>query len=378
MPELIGGDRASVWERDGLPPAEPFPTLAEVRAAARAKLEKDAWDYLEGGAGAHETLHDNTESFRRWRFRPRMLSGAAAPRLGTRFLGMDLSMPVLSAPFGSDGLFHTDGHMAVARACSAAGIASVVPEACSHSLETVAGAAPAAARVFQLHPAGPEANFLTMALRARAAGYGALCITVDCPTAGWREHLMRSGFMPSPALVSGNYPAEGGVSPWRIFGQLVPRGEAPWSWEKLGRLCARAGLPFLVKGVLTAEDACRSRDIGASGVVVSNHGGRQLDGAPAALDVIEEVRAALGPAFPVALDGGVWRGSDILKARALGADVVLLGRAIAMGLAAAGEAGVRRVLELIRGELATTMVLAGCGDIAHVARGLLREAPGCR
>jgi len=362
---------ADRWSDQG---ATAFPTLDAVYAKARAVLDKPVWDYLDGGAGQHETLDDNRAAFARWRFRPRVLTGMEAPKLATTFLGVPLAMPLLTAPFGSDGLFDPEGHRAVARANARFGIASIVPEACSFSMEEVAAAAPSAARFVQLHPAGPADNFLTMLRRAEDAGYDAICITADCPTAGWREHLMRSGFMPDAAVVAGNYRDRAGVSPWDIFGHLVPRGEAPWSWRKLADLCAQSRLPFIVKGILTAEDAIAARDAGAAGAVVSNHGGRQLDGAPAALDQVAEVREAVGASMAVAIDGGVRRATDVLKALALGADVVVLGRAVAMGLAAAGEAGVGRVLELFQAELKTTMTLAGCADVAAARPHLLQPS----
>lgn len=351
-----------------------FATLDDVYAAARARLKPEVWEYLDGGAGQNETLADNRQAFARWRFRPRVLTGMGEPSTATTFLGVELALPLLTAPFGSDALFAPEGHRAVARANARLGIASIVPEAASFSMEEVAAAAPAAARFVQLHPAGPAGNFVSMLHRAEDAGYAAVCITADCPTAGWREHLLRSGFMPDASVIAGNYRDKEGVSPWDIFGHLVPRGEAPWSWRKLAELCARSRLPFFVKGILTAEDAVLAKESGAAGVIVSNHGGRQLDGSPASLDQLPEIREAVGAGLAVALDGGVRRATDVLKALALGADVAVLGRAAAMGLAAAGEAGVVRVLELFRDELRTSMTLAGCPDIAALGPHLLQPA----
>ena len=355
---------------------ETFATLEDVYVAAQRALKEPVWDYLDRGAGQHETLDDNRAAFARWRFRPRVLTGMGEPSTATAFLGIELAMPLLTAPFGSDALFDPEGHRAVARANARHGIASIVPEAASFSMEEIAAAAPSAARLVQLHPAGPESNFTSMLRRAEDAGYAVVCITADCPTAGWREHLMRSGFMPDASVVAGNYRDKAGVSPWDIFGHLVPRGEAPWSWRKLADLCARSRLPFVVKGILTAEDAILAREAGAAGVLVSNHGGRQLDGAPASLDQLPEIRQAVGADMAVGLDGGVRRATDVLKALALGADVVVLGRAAAMGLAAAGEAGVARVLELFRAELKTSMTLAGCADVAGIGPHLLQPARG--
>ncbi len=357
---------------------EPFATLDDVYAAARGALREHVWDYLDGGAGQGETLDDNRRAFARWRFRPRVLTGMGEPSMATAFLGVELAMPLLTAPFGSDALFDPEGHRAVARANARYGVASIVPEAASFSMEEVVAAAPSAARFVQLHPAGPVSNFVSMLHRAEDAGYAAICITADCPTAGWREHLMRSGFMPDASVVAGNYRDKAGVSPWDIFGHLVPRGEAPWSWRKLAELCSQGRLPFFVKGILTAEDAVLAREAGAAGILVSNHGGRQLDGAPASLDQLPEIRQAVGPEVAIGLDGGVRRATDVLKALALGADVVVLGRAAAMGLAARGEAGVARVLELFRDELRTSMTLAGCSSIAAIGPHLLQPASGSR
>jgi 4-hydroxymandelate oxidase len=353
----------------------PFATLAEVFEAGRGRLDPDIRAFLEGGAGEEETLTDNRRAFAAWRFRPRVLTGQAAPDPRTRFLGIPLAMPVLTAPFGADRLFDPDGHLAVARANARFGTASIVPEASSFSLQAVAAAAPAAARILQLHPAGSAEHFREMIARARDAGYDALCITADCPTAGWREHMMRSRWMPPAEMVSGNYPEAGGVIPWDIFGQLVPLNEPPWSWRKLADLCGGpAGMKFMVKGILTAEDAHAAREAGAAAVLVSNHGGRQLDGAPATLDQLPEIRDALGTGFPIAFDGGVRRATDIIKALALGADVVVIGRAAALGLAAAGENGVFRVLELLHAELVTTMTLLGVPDIAAIGHRCVQAA----
>ena len=247
-------------------------------------------------------------------------------------------------------------------------MASIVPEAGTHSLEDVAAAAPEAARIAQLHPMGDEANFTRMLRRIEDAGYSAVCVTVDCPTGGWRERNLRNRFTLDPALIAGNYPAGNGVRPQDVFGQLFTRDQPVWGWDRLAALMSGTRLPWIAKGVLTGEDAVRAVDAGASAVLVSNHGGRQLDGAPAALAQLPEVVCAVGDAVEVLLDSGVRTGADIVKAVALGARVVVLGRLVAAGLAAAGEAGVLRVHELLRDELTTVLTLLGHGSISDLTR----------
>jgi 4-hydroxymandelate oxidase len=355
-----------------------FATLSEVFEAARANLEPAVWDYLDGGAGDELTLAENRRAFARWQFRPRALSGISPPDTRTTFLDIPLSMPVLTSPFGSDRLFHPDGHLAVARANAQFGVASIVPEASSFSLEEIQSTAPAAARIFQLHPLGTEENFLRMIHRAEDAGYDALCVTADSPTGGWRERSMHTRFSPDLDALTGNYPPPAREDAMKVFGQLFHMDQPIWSWAKVANLCSHSHLPFMVKGILTAEDARAAVDAGASAILVSNHGGRQLDSAPAALEQLAEVVTEVGGKVEIVLDSGVRRGSDILKGLALGANVVVIGRAAAMGLAANGEDGVYRVLELMQKELVTTMALVGCPKIASVERSFVQLSPSAR
>jgi 4-hydroxymandelate oxidase len=348
--------------------AEHLATLSEVRDAAQRALPHDSWDFLESGAGQEETLADNIRAFARWRFRPRVLTGISAPDPATHFLGIDLTMPVLTAPFGADRLFHPDGHCAVARANAEFGIASIVPEASSFSMEAVADAAPSAARIMQMHPWGESDELLARIERAATAGYEFVCLTLDCPTGGWRERGMRNRLVFDYGAIAGNYDLE---SLWTA----LEDGATMWSWDQLAELCSRAPLPCLAKGILTREDAEAAVQAGVVAIIVSNHGGRQLDGAPAALDQLPEVLAAVRDRVPVGVDGGIRRGTDILKAVALGAQVVLIGRLAAYGLAAAGEAGVARVLQLLHGELITSMTLLGCADVASLQSGMIQPAP---
>ncbi|HVW42085.1 MAG TPA: alpha-hydroxy acid oxidase [Amycolatopsis sp.] len=343
-----------------------FATLSEVVDAAREALAPEVRDFLDGGAGRELTLRRNRSAFDRWAYRPRVMTGLTTPDLTTTFLGIPLGLPVLTSPFGADGLFHPDGHCAVARANAAEGVVSIVPEAGTHGIEAVAAAGPAAARIAQLHPMGPPANFAAMLRRIEDAGYDAVCVTVDCPTAGWRERNLHNRFDPDPSVITGNYPAGGAVSPEEVFGQLFTRTERIWTWAELGERMAGTALPWMAKGVLTGDSADAAISAGASAVLVSNHGGRQLDGAPAALDQLPEVAEAVRGRAQIALDSGIRSGSDIVTALALGADAVVVGRLPAYGLAAGGEAGVRRVHQLLREEMCTVLTLLGANAVSEL------------
>jgi 4-hydroxymandelate oxidase len=357
-------------------PDDRFATLDELVAGARDAIADDGlWDFLEGGAGDEQTLADNRAAFARLRLRPRLMSGIGVPSLETTFFGIELGVPILTSPFGAEGQFHPEGHLAVARANAVAGAASIVPEASTFSLEDIAAAAPRAARIMQLHPMGSERTVAWMIGRAAAAGYGAICFTCDCPTAGWRERNLRNRFDVDLAAVSGNYPPDGEVGLEEVFGQLFRRDEPIWTWERLAAVAAEGGLPWMAKGVLTAEDALAAAHAGARAVLVSNHGGRQLDGAPASLSQLPEIARALeGGAVEIALDSGVRRGADVIKALALGADAVVVGRLAAYALAAGGERGVARMHELLREEMITIMSLVGRERIADLDRSML-QAP---
>jgi isopentenyl diphosphate isomerase/L-lactate dehydrogenase-like FMN-dependent dehydrogenase len=361
MDALPAEEKPGPWRK-----SECFATLSEIVEAARRSLPEAALAFLEGGAGEERSLRDNRAAFHRWNFVPRVLTGSGVPDLSTSFLGIPLAMPVLTSPFGADGLFHPQGQCAVARANAAEGVASIVPEAGTYSFESVAESAPKAARIAQLHPMGSPENFVGMLRRIEAAGYQAVCITVDCPTAGWREHNLRNRFVPDRSVISGNYPSDSPTSPETVFGQLFERPGTVYSWAQLGDLMKETSLPWMAKGVLTEADAHAAVAAGADAVLVSNHGGRQLDGVPAALTQLPEVVAAVAGRAQVALDSGIRRGSDIVTALALGADVVVIGRLAAYGLAAGGEPGVRRVHQLLRAEMSTVLNLLGAGDVAEL------------
>jgi 4-hydroxymandelate oxidase len=346
-----------------------FATLDEIREAALATLSPAARDFLEGGAGDEVTLRRNRRAFQRWAFVPRLMSGLSVPSTATRFLGVDLALPILTAPFGADGLFHLDGQIAVARANAAAGTASIVPEAGTHPLEKIAAAAPGSVAFGQVHPLGTDEGFRAMTRRYEDAGYRGICVTCDVPIAGWRDRNLRNQYLPDHALFGGNYATiEQALGQ---LGQLLEREAPVWSWSKLGRLLAQGSLPWIAKGIMTVHDAHAALAAGASALLVSNHGGRQLDGQRASLDALPEIRDAVGPDVAIAFDSGVRRGSDVVKAIALGADVVVIGRLAAYGLAAGGEAGLARVLNLLRAEITTILTLLGRGSVADLNRDAL-------
>ncbi len=353
-----------------------FATLDEIHAAALASLTEPVRDFLEGGSGDEITLRANRRAFERWALRPRIMAGLDVPSTATTFMGVPLKLPVLTAPFGADALFDPEGQIAVARANQRMGTASIAPEAGSHPVEEVAIAGREAAAFGQLHPMGPEDNFLRMLDRYESAGYQAFCVTCDCPTAGWRERNMHNRFVPPTEVIGGNYPAGGDIELETVFGQLFYNDQPVWSWDKLGELMRHSSLPWMAKGIMTPEDAVAAVAAGASGLLVSNHGGRQLDGVMASLDALPAIRDAVGPSISIALDSGVRRGTDVVKAIALGADVVVLGRLAVYGLAAGGEAGVMRVMELLAEEITTVLTLLGRGGIAELDRSALVRVGG--
>jgi isopentenyl diphosphate isomerase/L-lactate dehydrogenase-like FMN-dependent dehydrogenase len=345
-----------------------YVAIEEIHAAAIKNLPRDVADFLEGGAGTESTLRANREAFGRWVIRPRPMSGVSVPRMSTEILGIPLALPILTAPFGGDAMFAADGQLAVARANATCGTVSIVPEVGTFSYEEVAAAAPAAARIAQLYP---YESFDDVAKRVRAAGYEALCVTVDGGVMGFRVRNRVNRFSPDPSVFSGNVAGDGTPSVAETYGLMVTAETPAWSWGRLAEATARHGLPWIAKGILTKEAAEAALTARASAILVSNHGGREIDPAPASLDVLPEVAGAVAGRVPVLLDSGIRTGADVFLALALGADAVVIGRLAAYGLAAAGEAGVRRVIELLTEELRTLMILAGAPDIASITPDLV-------
>jgi isopentenyl diphosphate isomerase/L-lactate dehydrogenase-like FMN-dependent dehydrogenase len=346
--------------------------LSDLAVHARRGARGAVWDFLEGGAGTERTVAANVEEFNRWVFRPRILTGSQPPSLETTYLGWSLRMPVATAPFGADGLFHPDGQLAVAAAAQDVGALAIAPHVSTHSLERIREAAPEAALMFQLHPVGSLKNFRRLVKRAENAGYRGLVITADCPTAGYRDRVLANQFVYEDVM-RGNYEGADEYAE-EMFGEFRTMSQPLWTFDYLAEALSETSLPVVIKGVMTAEDAELSAKMGAAGVIVSNHGGRQLDCAPAALRQLPEVVEAVGGRISVALDGGIRRGTDVLKALALGADLVVVGRLAAMGLCAGGRAGVRRALEMLAAEMIKSLALLGRSGVTDIDRSMVMPA----
>jgi len=324
----------------------------EWEARAAEALEPRPFDYIAGGAGSESTMHANREAFERRRLRPRMLRGNRERELAVEVLGTRSPAPFLLAPVGVLSIAHAEGELAVARASAATGVPLILSSAASHTIEQVAEAMGDAPRWFQLYWVNDREIAASFVQRAEAAGYAAIVVTLDTPVLGWRERDLRSAYLP---FITGEGCAQFFSDP--VFRSRLerPPEEDPLAaaaamlatfpnldltWDDLDWLRAQTNLPLLVKGVLAGEDAVLAFEHGADGIVVSNHGGRQVDGSVAALDAFVEVRAAVGPEAVLLMDGGIRRGADVLKAVALGADAVLLGRPYAYGLAVGRQEGV--------------------------------------
>ena len=325
----------------------------DYEAAAAERLDAAVYGYYAGGAGDEVTLRDNVDAFRRWQLRPRVLVDVGQPSTATTVLGQELSLPVLVAPVAYQRLAHAEGEVAMGRAVAAAGSLMCLSTLSTSTLEDVA--ATGAARWFQLYVFTDDGVNRELVERAHANGFTALVLTVDTPVLGRRVSDVRTGFalpheLTVPAL------GRGGVTPAEALAMVSPST----SWKDIESFAAMARLPVVVKGVLTAEDAKLACEHGAAALVVSNHGGRQLDGVSATVDALPEVVEAVAGRIEVLLDGGIRRGADVVKALALGARAVLAGRAPLWGLAVDGEAGARRVLELLRDEIELALQLVGC------------------
>jgi isopentenyl diphosphate isomerase/L-lactate dehydrogenase-like FMN-dependent dehydrogenase len=355
--------------------AMPTPVnLDEYEPIARERMPQPAFDYVAGGAEDELTLADNRDAFQRIRLLPRFLTGVSKVDLSTEVLGHKLAMPVMLAPVALQKLAHPDGEAAAARAAADTGILQIVSTVSSLSLEDIA-AATDAPRWFQLYCYQDRDVNKRLVERAEAAGYTAIVMTIDVPRLGRRERDMRNLLSFPEDVGPGNFATEANLS-------SVPderRGSALamyWntlihdslSWDDVDWLRSLTSLPVLLKGVLHPDDATKALDHGVSGIVVSNHGGRQLDGSPAGIDALPAVVEAVAGRVPVLVDGGVRRGTDVIKALALGAEAVLIGRPYVYGLAVGGQAGAARVLALLREEIEVSMALLGVDDVKKLDR----------
>jgi isopentenyl diphosphate isomerase/L-lactate dehydrogenase-like FMN-dependent dehydrogenase len=349
-----------------------FVNVDDFEAVARERLDPGAYGYYAGGSGDEQTLRANAAAFARWELRPRVLVDVSTVSTATTVLGAEPAMPLLVAPTAFQQLANAEGELATARAAAAAGTVMCLSTLSSVSPGELAAAAPDGVRWFQLYWS-PDRGFTAELLAAVVeAGFGAVLLTVDFPVAGRRERDLRENFTLPDDLPQPNLPVTLARSDFHAaIGGVV---DNTLTWRDLEWLRSTCPLPLLVKGVLTAEDALLAAEHGAAGVVVSNHGGRQLDGVPATLDVLPEVVDAVGERVEVLFDGGIRRGTDVLKALALGARAAFAGRAVLWGLAAAGEEGVAQVLALLRGEIEVGLKLLGCRSPAEVTRAHVRLA----
>jgi len=356
----------------------PLVNVFDYEELARQKLSQPFFDYLAGGADDEVTLHRNREAFQRIELRPRALVDVSNVDLATTVLGREVAMPVLLAPVALQRLAHSEGEVASARAAAEAGTIMALSTMASATIEEVAAAADGP-KWFQLyvHPDRDVAKRLVQ--RAEAAGYLAICLTVDVPHLGRRERDLRNRLEYPPDVTHMNYAGEIEAPPITVApGQSALAASAghlidpSLTWDVLDWLRSVTALPILVKGITIAEDARLAVDKSVAGIVVSNHGGRQLDGAPATIDVLPEIVAAVEGRCEVLFDSGIRRGTDVLKALALGANAVLIGRAFMWGLAVGGEEGVARVLAMLRNELELAMALCGCRSVAEISRDVVR------
>ena len=364
-----------------------FPTsIADLEAAAQRVMTPGAFGYVAGGAGSEATMRANREAFDRWRIVPRMLRDVSVRDLSTEILGTRMPAPVMLAPVGVQSIVHDDAEVAVARAAASLGVPMVLSTAAAKSMEDVAAANGDGPRWFQLYwPGDPEltASFLE---RAEKAGFAAIVVTLDTWMLAWRPRDLQAAYLPflrgegvanyfsDPVFRSrlSKPPEEDPLAAITAWGAVWTNPSL--TWDHLPFLREHTSLPILLKGILHPDDARRAVDHGVDGVVVSNHGGRQVDGAIGALDALPGVIDAAAGRIPVLFDSGVRTGADAFKAIALGAKAVLLGRPYVWGLGLGGEEGVRTVLRMFLAELDLTMALSGYSTTADIGRDAIVSA----
>jgi isopentenyl diphosphate isomerase/L-lactate dehydrogenase-like FMN-dependent dehydrogenase len=341
--------------------------VADYFDRAAEKVDPKLWCYFEGGAGDEVTLRANVGAFGRWRLRPRMLVDVTGVSTATTVLGAPVSMPVLVAPFAMQQLLHPEGELATARAAAAAGTLICVSTVTTTAHDEIAEAVGSAPRWLQLYVLRDKQRTLDHIVEARESGYSALALTVDVPMLGRRERDLRLGFdlpldLPLPYIKGKDRNVE------MTFAEQVQMSPSV-TWRDLEWIASESGMPLLLKGILTREDATLAIEHGVAAIIVSNHGGRQLDGVAASLDALPEVVEAVAGRCEVYVDGGIRRGTDVLKALALGARATLTGRAVASALAVGGEAGVLDVLTMLHDEIELGLALLGCTSPDQVTRG---------
>jgi isopentenyl diphosphate isomerase/L-lactate dehydrogenase-like FMN-dependent dehydrogenase len=356
------------------PAAGPI-NLADFEALAAERLDPGPLGYFAGGAWDEVTLRENVSSWRSWRLRPRMLVDVGEVSTATQLLGTEISMPVVIAPVAFQRMAHDDGEEGMARAAAEAGTLMCLSTIATARPSDVARAAPDGHRWFQLYCFRDRAVTQTLIDEAVEFGYEAIVLTADAPRLGWRERDMRRGFVVPPSVTVPSVAAALGsdvpIGPSEAFALIDPT----LTWATLEELVSSCDLPVLVKGLLTAEDAELAIEHGATGVIVSNHGGRQLDGVAPSSEALPEIVDAVSGRGTVLVDGGIRRGTDVLVALALGADAVMIGRPALWGLAVDGQRGALSVLKILRNEIELALTLAGCTSPAAVTAEHVRHAP---
>ncbi len=352
--------------------------LFEYEALAKNNLSQMAWDYYVSGAGDEVTLRNNRNAFEGFQLRPRVLVDVSQRDLSTQILGKSQELPILIAPMAFQCLANPAGEIATAKAAAEMGITMVLSTMATKSMEEVAAVKQVGHQWFQLYVHRDRGLTKALVERAYNSGFQALCLTVDAPLLGRRERDARNQFALPPGMELAN------LATWKdleitqkngesgLFTYFAEQLDPGLTWADVEWLRELSPLPLVVKGILRGDDALRAVEHGANGIIVSNHGGRQLDGAIATIDALGEIVTAVGSQAEVLMDGGIRRGTDILKALALGAKAVLVGRPILWGLAVGGGQGVQHIIELLRDELDLAMALTGCATLQDIDSSLIQ------
>ena len=375
-------------------------SIEDLRQAARRRLPRMVFEFVEGGSDDERTLQWNREAFARYQLNPKVLVDVSDIDTSTTVLGRTLELPIILAPVGAARLAHHEGELAIARAAEKAGIIYASPSMGNFSIEDVAEVTEGPLW-FQIYVWRDRSLLRDYIDRCRAQGYAALCLTVDVPVLGNRERDLRYGMTIPPRFKLRSI-LDAAMHPrwwWHLlFGQrftmanvagragtrdkigalsafVKSQFDPSVTWRDVEWMLGEWNGPFAIKGILRPEDAVRAADLGVQAIVVSNHGGRQLDGTPSALDVLPEIVDAVGDRTEVILDGGIRRGSDIVKALSLGARACMIGRPYLYGLAAGGQRGVTRAMELLESETRRTLALVGCRTLAELDHSVLRPLP---
>ena len=365
---------------------ELFPlTFEELEATAQEKLSKEAFGYIQSGAGGEETLRDNTSSFSKYSIIPRFLNDVSTLDTSVNLFGRTYAYPLLIAPVGMQLIAHEDGDIATAKAAAEIGVPFIQSTVSGFSIEEIAEATGDSPKWFQLYWSGTDEEIsFSMVKRAEDAGFEAIVLTVDTVMLGWREEDLRNHYSPlKQGFGKANYETDpvflssipNDNSDSVIQGVLANVYHPTLSWKQVIELKKRTSLPILLKGILHPDDAKLAIENGIDGIIVSNHGGRQLDGVIASIDALPAIVKAVDGNIPVLFDSGIRRGSDIVKAIALGADAVLLGRPFVYGLAVSGQQGVEKVLENILQEMKVSISLAGVTKLKDLRGLIIKNSP---